>query len=101
MSVKPIIFSGPMVRAIRDGRKSVTRRVVKPQPDAPEDLRILREPGYAPHSPGDTLWVQEAWAEYLDYAFERPSWGITLIVPMGKNVASSEGTSTARRLAYC
>lgn len=68
MKERPILFSGPMVRAILEGRKTQTRRVVKPQPahipGIGTVLNIDTITGRAcPYgNPGDRLWVRETWA---------------------------------------
>jgi hypothetical protein len=52
-----MLFAGPLVRAILQGRKRVTRRLVQPQPQG------RRTPsGPCPFgTPGDVIWVREKW----------------------------------------
>lgn len=54
MTDKPILFSGPMVRALLEGRKTQTRRVLNPQPPSVEAVHALAGIGYKWSPPQDT-----------------------------------------------
>ncbi len=57
MKERPILFSGPMVRAILEGRKTQTRRILKHPKHNPKSLNFAGLCPYGP--PGDRLWVRE------------------------------------------
>lgn len=60
MADKPILFSGPMVRALLAGSKTQTRRALNPQPD---DIIEGDVPRYLRIAVGDRLWVRESGLE--------------------------------------
>lgn len=65
MKERPILFSGPMVRAIMEGRKTQTRRVINPPApfvSTDEGLDVEWAIGniHCPYGvPGDRLWMRE------------------------------------------
>lgn len=77
MAIKPILFNTEMVRAILDGRKTCTRRLVRFLPgENPQWTGYIRdglmlyngrnEPCIikAPYQPGDILYVRETWEHF-------------------------------------
>lgn len=74
MAIKPILFNTEMVRAIIDGRKTCTRRIIKAEkvdnvlnsparksnPDIP-DAQFIKCLVDMKYEPGDILYVRETW----------------------------------------
>ena len=93
MAIKPILFNSEMVRAILDGRKDATRKIVKGfiPDDAVWGYTAFTPKGYIscrgtfadgygekffklPCEPGDILYVRETWKKALNGYYYYEDW---------------------------
>lgn len=105
---RPILFSGPMVRAILDGTKTQTRRIIKQQPakstrfamgplygkewtfgsrcvsekNDPYNFYVEQETKCPYGTPGDRLWVRETWAPVSSFDPSPETGALYLADPM-------------------
>lgn len=102
MKTHPILFSTPMVQAILDGRKTMTRRIIKPQQPSSfmygekkqndctwyVNFPSIIKPVKCPYGkPGDVLWVRETFAPALgDYAYMADYAKVVLNLPENKGL---------------
>lgn len=83
MAIKPILFNTEMVRAILDGRKTYTRRLVKFLPGENSQWTGYIKDGLmlyngrnepcirkVPYQPGDIMYVRETWQCWRAHRYE-------------------------------
>lgn len=117
MAIKPILFNSEMVRAILDGRKDATRRIVKGfiPDDAVWGYTAFTPKGYIscrgtfadgygekffklPCEPGDILYVRETWKKALNGYYYYEAWQRNDIADVTKWKPSTRMPKEAARI---